>query len=181
MTVLDIRYAEQAAQAQHTQAQPAAALRCKQCGTRTVLPRMRSGRTRPYRNMQALPIPDDFPIPTCSRCHTEIFDEQTRAKLAPILADAYRETLRRLILRAINTLMQHTSQRRLEMLLGLSQGYLSRLRAGAGTPSPELVSNLAMLAKAPKSRLAELERYWADPLQEIDASTRIGAAAEETK
>ena len=49
------------------------------------------------------------------------------------------------------------------MLLGLSQGYLSRLRSGGGNPSPELVSNLALLAQDPKTRLSELERYWAEP------------------
>ena len=58
-------------------------------------------------------------------------------------------------------LMLHISQRRLELLIGLSQGYLSRLRIGAGNPSAELVSHLAMLAHDPKTRLAELERYWA--------------------
>jgi len=57
--------------------------------------------------------------------------------------------------------MLHISQRRLELLIGQSQGYLSRLRIGAGNPSAELVSHLAMLAHDPKTRLAELERYWA--------------------
>jgi transcriptional regulator with XRE-family HTH domain len=62
------------------------------------------------------------------------------------------------------------SQRKLELLLGLSQGYLSRLRAGKGAPSPELVSHLALIAHDPKVRLLELERYWATlaglPVQE---------------
>ena len=57
----------------------------------------------------------------------------------------------------------HISQRQLERLLGLSQGYLSRLRSGAGNPSPELVSHLALLAKDPSTRLSELQRYWAEP------------------
>jgi len=43
----------------------------------------------------------------------------------------------------------------------LEQGYLSRIRIGAGSPSEELVSHLAMLAHDPKNRLAERERYWA--------------------
>jgi len=151
------------------------ALLCKQCGTRTVRPRTRPGRTTRYRNMAALAIPEDFPIPTCSRCRTEILDAETRARLAPFLLDEYRSALRRRVRRAIDTLSQHTSQRRLEMLLGLSQGYLSRLRSGAGNPSPELVSNLALLAKDPKARLPELERYWAEP--SIDDEDLRSAAA----
>jgi len=46
-------------------------------------------------------------------------------------------------------------------MIGLSQGCLSLLRIGAGNPSAELVSPLAMLANDPKTRLAALERYWA--------------------
>lgn len=64
--------------------------------------------------------------------------------------------------RAIDKLMEYTSQRQLEQLLGLSQGYLSRLRSGAGNPSPELVSHLALIAMDPSAHLTELRRYWAE-------------------
>ena len=106
-------------------------------------------------------IPDSFPIPTCSRCHAEFFDVRTTEALAPLLHERYQEQLRQRAKQAIDILMLHISQRRLELLIGLSQGYLSRLRIGAGNPSAELVSHLAMLAHDPKTRLAELERYWA--------------------
>jgi len=119
--------------------------------------------------MKALAIPEDFLIPTCTRCKLEIFDAETSAKLAPILLEKYRLALRKRVRRAIEILREYTSQRRLELLLGLSQGYLSRLHAGAGNPSPELVSNLALLAKDPRLRLTELERYWAEPDPEIDS------------
>ena len=51
----------------------------------------------------------------------------------------------------------------MDRLLDLSQGYLSRLRAGDGVPSAILVSLLALLSKEP-TRLEELARYWALPL-----------------
>src|SRR4051812_20717598 len=92
------------------------AVLCKQCGTRTVRPRTRPGRTTQYRNMAALAIPDDFPIPTCSRCRTEVLDAETRAALLPVLHEAYRRTLRFRVRRAIDTVSQHISQRRLELL-----------------------------------------------------------------
>jgi hypothetical protein len=63
----------------------------------------------------------------------------------------------------IDLITEHISQRRLEMIVGLSQGYLSRLRAGHGTPSPELVGFLALIAHDPDGRLCELQRLWADP------------------
>lgn len=125
--------------------------------------RARPGRTMRYRNMAALPIPDDFGIPTCGRCHAEYLDEATGQALEPLLRQAYQQVLQQRARQAIDAVTAHISQRRLETLLGLSQGYLSRLRAGAGNPSPELVSHLALIAHDPKLRLLELERYWATP------------------
>jgi hypothetical protein len=48
----------------------------------------------------------------------------------------------------------------LERLLGLSRGYLSRLRDAQRDPSAGLVALLTLLAKKPKSRVAELRRSW---------------------
>jgi hypothetical protein len=134
--------------------------RCSRCQSKAVRSYARPGRTIRYRNIAAMAIPDSFPIPTCSRCHAEFFDVRTTEALAPLLHDQYQEQLRQRAKQAIDTLMMHISQRRLELLIGLSQGYLSRLRIGTGNPSAELVSHLAMLAHDPKTRLAELERYW---------------------
>ncbi|MBL9044194.1 MAG: hypothetical protein JNM83_21475 [Myxococcales bacterium] len=66
---------------------------------------------------------------------------------------------------AIDILSHHSSQRRLEHLLRLSQGYLSRLRARVSNQSAELVANLAMLCQDPPQRLAELEDFWALPAE----------------
>ena len=52
----------------------------------------------------------------------------------------------------------------MDRLLDLSLGYLSRLQAGDGVPSASLVSLLALLGSDP-SRLEELKRYWALPIQ----------------
>jgi transcriptional regulator with XRE-family HTH domain len=55
------------------------------------------------------------------------------------------------------------SKRSIERLLGLSQGYLSRLGRGAGNPSPALIALLTLLANDP-TRFAELEPRPAPPL-----------------
>ena len=77
--------------------------------------------------------------------------------------------LRRLDLRervalAIARLQGCRSQRRTELLLSLSQGYLSRLKAGDGIPGAPLVCLLALLARHPEL-LGELEDYWTLPLK----------------
>ncbi len=136
---------------------------CPQCGAQAVRGRARPGRSIRYRNLGALPLPADVAVPTCVRCRFEFIDPETRTRLEPLLHDEYRRVLQQRVRLSIDTLMRHTSQRKLELLLGLSQGYLSRLRSGAGHPSPELVSHLALLAHDPQGRLAELERYWAEP------------------
>jgi hypothetical protein len=113
-----------------------------------------------YRTLAALAIPANFPIPTCSRCRDESLDAETIAELLPILEREYQRELSRRVRAALEALHPHISQRRLEVLLDLSQGYLSRLRAGAGRPSPQLVAHLTMLAQDPSQRLAELRHSW---------------------
>ena len=51
-------------------------------------------------------------------------------------------------------------QKRVEHALGLSQGYLSHIKAGRNAPSAMLVSELVLLAKDPERRLKELEKFW---------------------
>lgn len=57
-----------------------------------------------------------------------------------------------------------TNSRKIERLLGLSPGYLSKILHEERIPSAELVSELALLARDPKNRLAELEEFWMSPL-----------------
>ncbi|HNI61644.1 MAG TPA: helix-turn-helix transcriptional regulator, partial [Pseudomonadota bacterium] len=124
--------------------------RCLRCGAKAVKPRLGPGRTTRYRTMPTLAIPEDVAIPACGRCQSEYLDEESALAIQPRLQTAYLLALHVRTRLAIDVLSQHISQRRLEQLLGLSQGYLSRIRAGAGNPSPELVSHLALLAQDPK-------------------------------
>jgi transcriptional regulator with XRE-family HTH domain len=61
---------------------------------------------------------------------------------------------------AIAKLKCKISGRQLEKLLRISQGYLSRVKSGKGTPSEPLFALLALLAADP-NRVGELERLWA--------------------
>ena len=87
----------------------------------------------------------------------------TDTALSPQLQAVYLACLRTRVRIAIDILSKHISQRQLERMMGMSQGYFSRLRAGAGNPSPELVSHLALLCdNAPRS-LERLQRFWTLP------------------
>lgn len=136
--------------------------RCRECGEGTMAPLARAGRTMPYRNMLALPVPADLQIPTCDHCGTEWIDGATSSALEEALKRSYGEELSKRLKVALSRLAEvnPASQRKIERLLGLSQGYLSRLANDRGAPSPRVVSALALLAQDPERRLRELEQLW---------------------
>jgi transcriptional regulator with XRE-family HTH domain len=88
---------------------------------------------------------------------------ESMPELAAALEATYRAELIQRAAAEITRLRRRLSQRKLEVALDLSQGYLSRLLAGNGVPSGPLVSLLALLGEEP-ARLEELKRYWALPV-----------------
>lgn len=150
-------------------ARPTPGDECPRCGCKSVRPKRRTGRTVPYRVLRALEIPGDAALPTCGRCKYEALDAATLRLIRPQLDEAYRAILRNMVRDLINKVTVFTSQRRLEQLLGLSQGYLSRLRAGAATPSTELLCALALIASDPRTRLTEIALLWSTARSQPDA------------
>lgn len=135
------------------------ATRCPKCGAKAVKPRKRPGRTTRYRNIGALPIPADFPIPTCGRCAAEFLNAATCDRLAPLLRKAYQAVLCDVASKLVPAATANLSQRKLEILLGLSQGYLSRLKSRSGQPSAILIALLYLLTQP--GTVAKLERFFA--------------------
>ena len=133
--------------------------RCPCCGYASVHPLARPGRVVRYRNA-ALTLPAELCLPACRRCKYEPLG--LGALPAELLETLYRAELRQRVALAVARVQRYLPQRRTELLLGLSQGYLSRLRAGDGVPGAPLVSLLALLAAHPQL-IAELEAYWTLP------------------
>lgn len=136
--------------------------RCRECGEGTIRPLAKAGRTMPFRNLAALPVPATLSIPTCDHCGNEWIDLKTARALDKALEGAYAFELYKRFKAALETILASAgvSQRRLEQLLGLSLGYLSRVRGKRGDASAQLVSALALIAKDPKRRLNELDHVW---------------------
>ena len=137
------------------------ASKCPCCGRHAVRPTAQPGRVCRYRNT-ALTLPADLLVPTCRRCKHLLLSFDSMPELAAALETTYRAELVQRAAAEITRLSQRLSQRRLEVAINLSQGYLSRLRAGDGVPSAILVSLLALLGNEP-TRLEELARYWTLP------------------
>jgi NMD protein affecting ribosome stability and mRNA decay len=133
---------------------------CGQCGERAVVGLARAGRTTTYKNLD-LEIPSDVTVPTCENCGAEWIDETTAQVLDNTLEGAYHDKLRERFDTALKIILNDDSnQTRVERLLGVSPGYLSKLKLGKRQPSSEIVSVLALVSKSPKRRLAELEKFY---------------------
>ena len=111
-----------------------------------------------YRNIGALPIPAEFPIPTCGRCAAEYLSPATCDHLAPLLLSSYQAALRTAAATLVTTATASVSQRKLEALIGLSQGYLSGIKSGSRQPSSAFVALLYLVAQP--GAAAELERFF---------------------
>ena len=143
---------------------------CPCCGRHAVRPTAQPGRVCRYRHT-ALTLPADLLVPTCRRCKHLHLSFESSPELAAALEATYRAELVQRVAAEITKLRRRLSQRKLEVAIDLSQGYLSRLLAGAGVPSAVLVSLLALLSSEP-TRLDELARYWALPLAPEPRSRR---------
>ena len=136
---------------------------CCRCGAKAVFKSKGVGRTIPYRTLPALALPCDLVIAKCRRCKSLFIEQSESPEIRWRLQALYVKSLQRRIRTALEVLSQRISQRQLELLLGLSQGYLSRLKGGAGNPSSELVLLLALLSLNPAKHLATLRQFWALP------------------
>jgi hypothetical protein len=134
---------------------------CPACAMGRVAPRGGKGRVFPYKRLPAVEVADDFQIPTCDACGEMFIGAAVSKKLDVQLERRYLGLLAQTATAGIAKLSQHPRQQELEQLLGLSHGYLSKLRIGEEDPSPALVAELMTLAEKPQKRVVELRRHWA--------------------
>ena len=81
-----------------------------------------------------------------------------KSMLPPAIID-WRRKLRRAAAKLVPAATAKLSQRRLEAVLGVSPGYLSRIKSQSGQPSSLLVALLRLLTQP--GTAAELERFFA--------------------
>jgi transcriptional regulator with XRE-family HTH domain len=134
-------------------------MRCTGCAEGHLEYRTGTGRRWRFKNIPDLEIPSDVPVLTCNTCGATSLDRETAQRLDAVLVPAYEAELRRKAVQALAVLSEAgVTQRDLEPLLGLSGGYLSKLRNGK-EPSGPLVSLLMLLATNPQA-VSQLKRLW---------------------
>lgn len=139
---------------------------CPSCGVGLVEPAGGVGRQWAYKTIPDLELPESVQIPTCSECGEVWLDETETGRLEEILEPLYRAALASKVETCIDVLREHHRQRKVEKRLGLSAGYLSKLRQEARAASPSLVASLMLLAAHPEL-VDELEDLWSVSYQSL--------------
>jgi hypothetical protein len=145
--------------------------KCVECGVGTVTPTARRGRVMRYRQID-VEVPATLAIRTCDNCGEEYVHASEAKAIDEALEVVYRETVRQKLVAALVALEPLNSMSRIERVLPLSEGYLSKLKQGRAVASPQIVSTLCLLATSPHS-LEALEALWA-----VRPGERFGPRAE---
>lgn len=136
------------------------AMRCAECDEGTVRLLAKPGRRASFHFVPNLTVPADLAIPTCDRCGAEWFDADAASAYDAAMATVLEGELRARARRLIDRILQDLTVAEAEWALGVSQGYLSRIRSGKRKPSIEFVHHLAELSAQPRQRLQFLENFW---------------------
>jgi len=131
-------------------------MKCHACFQGNVVSQAGPGRTTRYKTIPNLPIPADLEMRTCDHCGERWFTPADARRIDAALEVVYRQELLRRV-RAV--LPDAKDADRIERDLGLSRGYLSRLRAGKKVPSEVLVALLTLIHERPRT-LKEVEAMW---------------------
>jgi hypothetical protein len=131
---------------------------CPACETGHLRLVRKRGRRMPLRQIPDLEIPADVPIPTCDHCGAEILGEKDLAVFGNAMKAVYAQALQTKTEAAIRAIARTTNQRELERLIGVSAGYISKLKNAQSEPSGPLAALLMLLADEPwaASRLRTL-------------------------
>lgn len=156
---------------------------CPAC-ERGVLEPRETREPMPFRHAPAIVPAWAVDVPTCTACGEQFIDARTAKAWDEALAQGLAVHHRRLLTEAVERLGEVRAQREWEKRLGLSPGYLSRLKSGKECSVP-LVTLLALLAEAPEAGWAQVGRVWSvestqvvAPVVRLVHSVQIDALAE---
>lgn len=132
---------------------------CPSCNRGHIVMKAGPGHRMRYRHIPDLEIPAELELPACEACGQQWLDAEATQRLEMALEEAYRTELVRKSVQSIETLRQTIPQRELERLLGVSAGWLSKVKNGKETSAP-MAALLMLLAEQPH-RVDSLRRLWA--------------------
>jgi hypothetical protein len=123
----------------------------------------------PFRHLSALVPARAVAIPTCDHCRERFIDDATALALDSALEAAFATRQHELLKASIEVLCTRRTQREWEKRLGLSPGYLSRLKAGKES-SVALTTCLLLLAREPDLAWDRVVEVWSPPVEATRAA-----------
>ena len=96
---------------------------------------------------------------SCSSCGSEWINREVAEKLDAALSKAAAARRLQLVQESLAELRPRLQQQELERLLGLSGGYVSKVKHGKEDPSDYLVAAMLLLASRPEA-VEQLKRSW---------------------
>lgn len=135
-------------------------IRCPSCGEQALALRAGPNRFVTHRRVQ-VEVPHDFALPECAACGARPISARVAEQLDPLLEAAYQVRLQALVDADLERLAERRPLYEWEHLLGLSKGWLSKVRE-ARAPGPQLVALVRLLAND-ANRERELRELWAAP------------------
>lgn len=133
-------------------------LTCPECCRGEIRRASLGGRKMRFRQIPDLELPASVEGPVCSECGELWMDAATTKAISDALQVVWSEAMTRKAQVAIEVLRKTTPQRELESLLGLSPGWLSKIKGGRETSAPTAAA-LMLLANEP-GRVDELRTSW---------------------
>jgi hypothetical protein len=134
---------------------------CPRCEQGTLTLMGGRGRCFPFKGMAELELPEDVLLPTCDHCKQLILRPRWAKLFDEGMQRAYQARISELIAESLELLTPDiVTQQELERIVGLSKGYVSKLKYGKES-SRVVAAALGLLAVDPAHRLKELEGLWA--------------------
>jgi hypothetical protein len=134
---------------------------CFSCGVGTIALRNARGQVVGYKDERAVEIDRDVEVLLCDHCGEMLLNADSAARLDAVLEPGYRRLRVRRVLEEVAGIRAalDISQRDLERLIGVSDGYISKLRHGRRVPDATTLRLLHLINADPHAavqRIAEI-------------------------
>lgn len=134
---------------------------CFTCGEGTIALRNARGLRVPYKDEREVPIEVDVEVHLCDRCGEMLLDEDAALRLDAVQESTYRRLRVRRAAEAVEGICAalDVTQRELERLIGVSDGYVSKLLHGRRVPDATTLRLLHLIHADPHAavrRIAEI-------------------------
>lgn len=123
---------------------------CKSCCEGEYVEQNLRGKKRPYREKKQVEIQVDIKLPVCQNCGNIKLDKKGRQKLDRALEQAYEQERKQRQTKIIEKLEAlDIPQAKVERILGLSRGYLSKVKRQKRVIKTSLLKQLEAMAARP--------------------------------